>query len=346
MGKELCKPLQGIRFVCFLAIFFYHCGFKAFSLGWGAVEVFFVISGFFTFQKLSRSNVSYGMIIKKRVSRLFSDYLPILAVVALMYTVYKRSFLLTDTAAYALGLQNFFWLITRQPGLAGIMAHTWTIGIELDALLLICLLAFLCGKTRRHVPVILTAVSLAYILTVPFITNDVFAYSLSPIPHLFAFGIGGLFYEYRHHKVSDKVFAVCPYIGIALIAYMAITVGLEGIASASPDALLGSRYVCLIYPALAFIGVGLLRFSYHPARRKISSRLAAALSSKYLVWLGGLSFALYLCHYPVITVCRVLISNAYIMAAVSLALTMLSAMIYTRIINVIKRRFKKTPPSP
>jgi peptidoglycan/LPS O-acetylase OafA/YrhL len=46
MNKLFYRPIEGLRAVCFLIVFLFHCQLSNFELGWAGVSVFFVISGF------------------------------------------------------------------------------------------------------------------------------------------------------------------------------------------------------------------------------------------------------------------------------------------------------------
>ena len=143
--------VDGLRAIAVLAVVFFHAGLGC-TGGYVGVDVFFVISGYLItsliLRDLDRGSFSLGMFWERRIRRIF----PALAVMVLFTAVAGWFLLLPDDlaklgssiVAQALGVSNFyFWRTTNYFGgqnLEKPLLHTWSLAVEEQFYLLFPLL--------------------------------------------------------------------------------------------------------------------------------------------------------------------------------------------------------------
>lgn len=171
--------IDGLRAVAVLSVVAFHAFPEWVHGGFVGVDVFFVISGFLIstiiLRSLDAGSFSFADFYARRIKRIF----PALALVLATFLVLGWAFLLKDefrqlgghTAAGAAFLSNF--LLMREAGYFDTAAemkpllHLWSLGIEEQFYLVWPLLLFLTYRFRRNpVAVILTILAISFALNV------------------------------------------------------------------------------------------------------------------------------------------------------------------------------------
>jgi len=157
------NDIDGLRGLAVILVVLFHAGFRVFSGAFVAVDVFFVLSGFFLGTSLARTlatddDVRPGDVYARRVWRLLPSLavvlLATLASALLLYAPIDRaavadgvatSALFISNLAFAAGGVNYFHA-GENP-----LLHTWTLGVELQVVLVFPLLVLaLAGLGRRR----------------------------------------------------------------------------------------------------------------------------------------------------------------------------------------------------
>ena len=148
-GHLYLAPLDGLRFLAFLAVFVYHLPkfreLKALSLlndyGWVGVELFFAISSFLFFHLLSAEHDKAGRISAWRfyARRMLRIYPLMMAFPIAMLAMYGsgNGLGIARIAALGLFLDNFVILFEDYNGSIPFSAHLWTLSFEFQIYLII-----------------------------------------------------------------------------------------------------------------------------------------------------------------------------------------------------------------
>lgn len=296
------KDIDGLRTIAVALVILNHAGFTFFSGGFIGVDVFFVLSGFLItsiiYPKIQDKTFEFGWFLSRRIRRLMPVLFVVMGITALVF-----SFILLPTdlvlfykslVSISLYAGNFFFWIEHGGYFAGTaqevpLLHTWSLAVEEQyyfvwPLILIFLLkVFNVNKT-----IIISILGLAFATWFSQWATEVTvgaAYYL--LPTRFFELLAGSCLAMVWHKCQMNNSAshhVLSIFGLALILYSAITLNEH---SAFPG------YNAL-YPV---IGTILLIVS----RKGIVNSL---LSLKPIVYLGAISYSLYLWHWPILVFAR------------------------------------------
>jgi peptidoglycan/LPS O-acetylase OafA/YrhL len=315
--------LDGIRALAVGSVVAYHFGWKALPGGFLGVDVFFVLSGYLITSILlsehaRRGSISMSGFYSRRVRRLF----PALALVVVAVSI--------DTVRHANPLQladrfhdmmaalfyyaNWHFIATDQSYFAGSsgaspLRHTWSLSIEEQfyfvwPLLLLVLLRALTLRRRGLIALGLVAATLLSTLAMA-LTYDAASPSRSYygsdgraqqllVGVLLALGLHGLTRTAR----AARVWAV-----IAASSLLSLLFLMHRLHDTSSKYYHGGALVAALVTAVLVAAVEL-----HP-----ESQIGALLSLRPVVWVGKVSYGIYLWHWPVLlwvdgTVARVLVT--------------------------------------
>lgn len=326
-GKEYRADIDGLRAVAVLSVVAFHAFPFQLEGGFVGVDVFFVISGFLIstiiFEGLDTRTFSFRNFYARRIKRIF----PALIVVLSACYLFGWFNLLADEysqlgkhiAAGAGFFPNFiFWREAGYFDNIGItkpLLHLWSLGIEEQFYIVWPLLLYLSWKKKLNlllVSVVVAAVSFA--LNVVSVSVDTTAAFYSPVTRFWELLAGTLLaYASRRPvalleqlKVRTDVLLVKVKYGLKLtndestrgdlqsifgIFWIGVAVILIDKRNAFPGwwALLPVLGTCLIISAGPHAWFN---------RRVLSNRL--------LVWVGLISFPLYLWHYPLLSFAHIL----------------------------------------
>ncbi len=342
-----------LRAVLFIGIVAFHSGLPGSQMLWGGVEVFFVISSYFLTKKLSKVSASEIEVIhniRHRITRLMPVYYLLLIGAFLVVAVLKRRLPISDLLIHSLFSQNISWMVTGyKSALVQLTAHTWTLSIEVY-LFVVWLLVFKLLKTVRarkvfNVVSVVCAVTYRTITTVEI--GDPMITSLCPVAHMDAFAIGSFIalLEKEQNKKIKQLNWVFTLLGLGIVVVsVGITSYLNGVSLAGAYNLykssanyLNSALTCNVYLGFSLFTVGVIQFS------KLFR--AEGRFSHLLMKLGGFTYSMYLIHYPVNIVLRIVFENEWIVFLLTISATIVCAVIIEKmIVNINKNRqsFKLT----
>lgn len=296
IDKRFYPEIQGLRAIAIIAVILFHFGWKFLAGGYVGVDIFFVISGFLITQmisvELARDTFLLSRFYKNRVVRLLPNlFLMIIVTVVTSYLVLKPY----DFFQYAKSLQFSAVYLTnmvfaRQQGYfdmsreAKPLLHTWSLSIEEQFYLIFPLLLILLFRFKRHRIAILSIIALASFWAR-------FNYQQNNLPTEGFFSFAGRVWEFI-------IGALIVFLPVSLKARFA---NQSGIAFGSLATLIASLIFLeesmpyassmLIIPCLATALV-ILSSGTHFTEKLLSTRV--------LVFIGGLSYSLYLWHWPLL----------------------------------------------
>ncbi len=269
------RSLEAVRGLAALAVLCCHTGPRGWSsflsYGWLGVPVFFVLSGLVLYMPFIDKRVDTLEFWKRRLLRIFPGYwfaLAICAAVALAAggTVFRplSQILLT---------QNYDGNETRV-----LITPSWTLAIELGFYLLLPALAWALWRHPAHrwsILAVIAGVAVAYRLNMNAPADTTHTLPLAPIGflHEFVFGVAAAIAISR--GLRSRWFAVA---GAALIAASFVL-----LPSSQPEA--------FPFTDLVAAGIALALIPIAQSRIRVPTPL---------VWLGTISFGVYLWHVPII----------------------------------------------
>lgn len=316
------KEIQGLRALAVLAVIFAHLEISWLPGGFVGVDVFFVISGYLITGLLLREyqrtgGISLSNFYRRRIRRLFPAMLVTcmftLAGGFLLFSDERFELLLDSALAAFFSVSNFYFL--SQVGYFDVessikpLLHTWSLGVEEQFYLVWPLLIMMSLKylSRGSFVVVLALLSAASLgLNWAFISYDLgsvlgtaggwraifldggsTAFYLMPF-RIFEFGIGALLVLLRLERLKiDGLFADILLLA-ALGGLLLLMVSLTG-RSVFPY--YNALWVALLAAALIVVAP--------------RSRLGRVLlANPLVVFVGGISYSLYLVHWPLIVYYR------------------------------------------
>ncbi|WP_299235866.1 acyltransferase family protein [uncultured Halomonas sp.] len=337
------KPLQGIRAFAVLIVVLNHLSITGFSGGFIGVDVFFVISGYLITGLLVEEYVQDGRIsISEFYFRRVRRILPAL-VVTVVFTSFagflllseeRLSLLIDSSLAAIFSVSNiYFW---SQIGYFDIEAlekpllHTWSLGVEEQFYIVwpvfIVFLAKL--KSINTISYGVLALSLfsfllsmyvfgwgvpealysGYGFSASFEDGVSSAFYLMPF-RIFEFGVGamlGVAYFKKQPKISAGLSDFLFLLSGCILAFAVVYLNKDSVFPFHNALLVSIASALAIYSSF-------------------SSRLASLLlANKVMVFIGGISYSLYLVHWPIISYYSILFGLPSLLESVGLFLIMLA----------------------
>lgn len=305
-GIKYRSDIQGLRAIAVLAVIVFHLNPAWLPGGFVGVDIFLVISGFLIatilLQKKSKPEYKLTSTVQyfytSRIKRIAPAYYTVLIAATLVAAVL---FLPADFAVYKDGLENaayfnsnnFFATFGDYFELANYeqpLLHTWSLAIEIQFYLLAPFIFLLLPKSILSWFLPLGIISLVIVTEYQLrIVGNQQATYYSLIARLPAFLLGAwiaLLIGSKNKYLSlekYKHYLIWLSIGLIALAFSQpkLTGYFPGIASLIP--IVGAALIILL---------------------KSNNVLTPVLSSKVLVWVGALSYSLYLWHWPVLAFIR------------------------------------------
>ena len=296
--------IDGLRALAILPVLLFHAGVPGFSGGYVGVDVFFVISGFLMakilFEDWRNGRIDFLSFYERRVRRLLPALFFLLAGVFLVGVFvllpHELKRLGADSVSVILFGSNFpFWLRADYFDTAAQqnpLLHTWSLAVEEQFYIVFPLALWFAFKLKRP----LALMALAALLSL-----SVAAYGAWNHP-------SATFYllPTRAWELLVGAFVAAPILRppTALLAQAA---GVLGGASVLAPMFLYSD--ATPFPGLAAAPpcLGAAMLIWAGAQRHLVARLLAFTP---LVWVGLISYSLYLWHWPIIVFGRLLVIDA------------------------------------
>jgi peptidoglycan/LPS O-acetylase OafA/YrhL len=289
--------IDGLRALAVIPVLFYHLGVPGFGGGFVGVDIFFVISGYLICGMIDADirsgSFSLGNFYKRRVLRI----LPALFVMFLVTSVLAYLCCLpveledySKSLASAVGsVSNVYFAATAgyfdAPAETKPLLHTWSLAVE-EQFYLITPLLMLCAyrvlsKRIRLLFAIATVLSLAAAFAISF-RNTTFVFYLTP---------------FRAWELTLGALLSIGFIPAPRTEFGKNACGTTGLLLLLGVVLFGSSSApLLLMTSLAAIGAALVIASSEQA----TSAAGRLLSLRPIVFIGLISYSLYLWHWPLI----------------------------------------------
>lgn len=302
--------IDGLRAIAVVSVILYHAQMVLFGIDWFeggyiGVDIFFVISGYLITRIIlselqTRGSFSFINFYERRARRI----LPVLFVVIFVSIPYAwQNLLPLDLIEYAesilaslfFGSNFFFYFSTTEYGADSALLkpflHTWSLGVEEQFYIVFPIIAIIAFKFfRKHFLTILVGLSF---LSLQFaelmeVRNSDLNFYL-PFSRFWELAIGSMlaYRELNYDTSNDGITKrVLPTLGLYLIVYSILFFDNK---TPHPS----------FHTLIPIIGVALIiGFS---SKDELVGKI---LGSKLFVWIGLISYSLYLWHFPIFAFSR------------------------------------------
>jgi peptidoglycan/LPS O-acetylase OafA/YrhL len=294
--------IDGLRAIAVLAVVFYHSGFNLVSGGYVGVDVFFVISGFLITtiiaREIAEGNFSIVTFYERRLRRILPASIATVAVclVAAFFILDTRDLgnFAHSAIANSLFLSNIFFYM--QAGYFDAAAelkpllHTWSLSLEeqyyVVTPLLLMLIARFFGQRHLLFVIPLSILSFAACIYWTEVNQPAAFYMLTT--RGWELLIGSILAIATIPRISSE--SVMQFLAMTGLALILFSMFLFDDQTAFPGA----------YAALPTFGTAILIYS----GRSGTTLVNRALSIRPMVFVGLISYSLYLWHWPIIVFSR------------------------------------------
>jgi peptidoglycan/LPS O-acetylase OafA/YrhL len=332
--------IDGLRAVCIVSVVMFHAGFNDWAGGFVGVDIFFVISGFLITSLIGKQiavgQFSLLAFYERRVRRLLAATIPVLLLTTLFALAFYTG---KDIMTYCRSLIAFVvygsnWFFLSQDGYFATppetspLLHTWSLGVEEQFYLAFPALLLALVRSPRAVPWVLGALAA---LSLGYAQWEIARGHLDTA----FFGSFSRFWE----LLLGALLASVPAL-IDRTTRFALPMRAAGLAMVAASVLLyGSATPFPGVAALLPVCGALLLIAASPDSRDPLCRL---LASSPMVYLGSISYSLYLWHWPVLGAARTLFADhtdAHVALAISVSVV-LAALSYRFVEQPIRTRRK------
>ena len=289
--------IDGMRAIAVLSVLFYHMGISQLSGGYVGVDIFLVISGYLIsgilFAEFARTgHISFLDFYYRRLKRIAPALIATIVITSLfvgwlysptLLAAYGQSAWMAIVSVSNIGFYLTSGYFDTDSAVKPLL-HTWSLSVEEQFYVIWPLLiAFLVRSPRFVFPAIALIAGASLVASQWQVVYDSdAAYFLMPF-RVFEFAIGALLHAVpvQQHKYRQLLQEAAVLVGISGIVYSVLTYTTQtpfpGLAAVLPCLSTG----LLIWGKDAQIG----RY---------------VLGNRWMVWIGKLSYSLYLVHWPII----------------------------------------------
>jgi len=323
--------IDGLRAIAVLAVVAFHAFPEKIKGGFIGVDIFFVISGFLItsiiFQSLKENSFSFLDFYARRIRRIFPA---LILVLSFCYAIGWFTFLQDEyqqlgrhIAGGVLFISNF--VLWNEIGYfdnaaeTKVLLHLWSLGIEEQFYLIWPLLAFLSWKRKFNLFTITIVICIAsFVLNVQYADKDRVMDFFSPQTRFWELFIGSILaYLAVHRPIFNQNFESTLNSALNVIIYRdqdeSRVNTLSHIRSTIGVALIAAGLILInkqtVFPGWwALLPVIGSMFLISAGTQGWFNK--AVLSHPVLVWIGLISFPLYLWHWPLLSFGRIIFSEA------------------------------------
>lgn len=292
--RSIRLDVQGLRAVAVMAVLLYHANGSWLKAGYVGVDVFFVISGFIITALLTERSgkVDLAAFYASRVKRIVPAYFSMLGVVAALSAVL---FLPDDFAFFFDSLKSSAWFTSNHyfahfgsyfaPRADELpLLHTWSLAIEMQFYLFFPIMV-ICLPARWRLPAfaLLAIAAFAWVgyRTLGGQRDEMYFSLLARTPEFLIGAVVALLM--RQRELSQTLASVVGMAGALLLGWALLAIEKQEFPG--------------FWAIVPCVGAGMII----AARRGPVSTLLAA---SPMVWVGGISYSLYLWHWPVLALIR------------------------------------------
>lgn len=338
MSKKFYRPeIDGLRALAIIPVVLFHAGIFGFAGGFVGVDIFFVISGFLItsilLRELRAGTFSFMNFWERRIRRIFPALFVVLMVTAAItyaLPLFPQDFMEFAKSLFAqsLFISNLFFMRKEgyfaAPSETAPLLHTWTLSVEEQFYILLPVLLFLLWKffKAKIVPTLFVFVIFSFVLSVYLV--NLFPGDYFTAPYLPDVWRGALNQTVGFYMLPTRAWELM--VG-ALLAASAFAIHSKKVAEVgSMVGVFAIAYAVTQYSAaIQFPGVAALLPVMGAAliiasNTHMQTRVGRMLSWPGLVWVGLISYSLYLWHWPVFVYAKILFPEENVVLTFALIL--------------------------
>jgi peptidoglycan/LPS O-acetylase OafA/YrhL len=332
MEGHFRNEIAGLRALAVLSVVLFHLKAPGFQGGFIGVDVFFVISGYLIsrniLRDLDRDRFSFSQFYMRRGRRIFPALIFTVVLTYLLGALWSSPLMFLDLAKECthalLSIANIqYWREAHQYFAAAsdelALLHTWSLSAEEQFYAFWPLFLVFAKKTGRPFTAIAVAALASFAGSIAIALSDPpGAFFLTPF-RIFEFAIGALLLPLS--KCPSRAMAeALSGAGIVAIVLSAMLFHAD-----MPHQNVAVLLPCLGAAAVIWAGDG--------------TRVAHVITNRPMIWIGAISYSLYLCHWPIIFFGRFIfgaVANTW-PGVVAMALIMLA--VADLMYRLVERRF-------
>ncbi len=353
------KEIDGLRALAIIPVVLYHANILGFSGGYIGVDIFFAISGFLItsiiLRDLRKGTFSFSNFFQRRIRRIF----PALFVVISMTSIFGYFYFLYPDDLEGLGksifsqsifLSNIFFM--RKTGYFDQLAetqpllHLWTLSVEEQFYLLFPVILFTVFAffKKKLLPIVSTLLILSFALSIYLVNfNPGNTFTIPLIPDLWgrSLNLTAGFYILPSRAWELLVGSVIAITALSIksksYAEIVSAIGIGAIIYSITQFDANTRFpgFAAMLPVLGSAAIIISNVN-------TKTYVGKFLSSSLLVWVGLISYSLYLWHWPVLVFGKIILSQPDTIDYLAMILLSASLAWITYILietPFIKRRF-------
>lgn len=294
------EDIDGLRAFAVLSVVFFHLGFL--PNGYLGVDIFFVISGYLITSIIYAETLNGKFCVWDFYLRRIRRIVPLLLFTTSLALVAGYFFMLPDDldnlgqAVFAsnLSANNILMYITSSDYWASRndykpLMHTWSLGVEEQFYLLFPFLFLLLKRGRaKFIALALVVLSLASLAV--FAASSSSAQRFYLLPHrLFEFTVGGSLAVYLHHRHLGRTRTNQLLLYVSLVTILVVI----GVPSNGYNE---TKIILITSATAAMLVLGVVLGK--------SSLYSTVFTNPIVVWIGKLSFSIYMMHQVVLAFAR------------------------------------------
>jgi len=333
--------IDGLRAVAVLSVVLYHLDPHWVPGGFVGVDVFFVISGFLitrlVVEEVDAGSFTFVHFYIRRIRRIFPALLVMLCLVvaaALLILTPMEMDEFGRTLRYASAQASNILFQRQVPYFSdgfdnSPLLHTWSLAVEEQFYLiwppLILGLYKLSGKRWRVVALVMALIVAASLGTSEYLVGASPQLAFYSLPsRLWEIGLGGMLSVQALDVKGRAVKELTGIVGLAAVGFSVLAVSSESFPG------LGAAIPCA--------GVALLIVAGSDSRILVSRLLRF----RYLVFIGLISYSLYLWHWPIIALFKRFMAEPELGPTAGAAIFMVSMILATLSWKYVERPFRRT----
>ncbi|HEY8096598.1 MAG TPA: acyltransferase family protein, partial [Methylobacter sp.] len=296
--------IDGLRAIAVAAVIGFHASAKWVSGGFVGVDIFFVISGYLIsgmiFNELEKGRFRFADFYTRRIKRILPAYIVVSAftVAVSSYLLIPNDYIFFTTslaASWGFAANIFFsmlsWGYFGQRTEEFPLLHTWSLSVEEQFYFIFpILLIFLFRYFKSRIVPILLVLAAVFLAISEAKTGRVGTYFLLPYrAHELIIGVLAFFAVRRYPLESAAISLVLAVAGTVLMLGSIFL-----LKRGMPFPGVNSLYPC--------IGAALLIYAGNPPHA--DNLIGSVLRTRLLVFIGLLSYSLYLWHWPIFSFLR------------------------------------------
>ncbi|RWK60067.1 acyltransferase family protein [Mesorhizobium sp.] len=292
------RDIDGLRAVAVLPVVLFHFGISAIPGGFTGVDIFFVISGYLItgslLDDLERGQFSIISFYWRRARRIlpaliFVTLLTCIAALFILLPSDLHEFSLSVIAASTFWSNIYFWKTSNYFSIDAELRpllHTWSLSVEEQYYIFAPILMFLIYRyfAKRWLTILLPIILGSFVLAVmaTWLAPNAGFYLLPT--RVWELMLGAVLMLKRPPPLSNRF--LMELVGLAGFGLLAI--GFFAISESDPFPGYNALYPCLGTALLIYVG-----------QNSPSTTATRILEVRPLVWIGLISYSLYLVHWPI-----------------------------------------------